>query len=227
LTKLAPLFDDKTVLDGNGKLYERWERLFMGMKPSPYNAVRYFYLAEEFARGNPEDPKNALLRYDKVVLNLPGADDFDPTLSMIMKWNKEVDQIAAEVITFVDDLRASGYDSESTWQAARQIASRLQYLGIQDAPRKRRPSIQKPGAWAGCVFQISPSKIAKTVTQEKWDKARAIVQAIANKVLVAAPEEVELNHKELESQRGFLVHLTMTFSSLAPFFKGIHLTLDS
>jgi hypothetical protein len=114
LTKLAPLFNDKTILDGNGRLYERWERLFMGMKPSPYNAVRYFYLAEEFARGNPEDPKNAL-RYDKVVLNLPGSDDFDPTLPMVMKWNNEADQIAADVITFVDDLRASGYDSESAW----------------------------------------------------------------------------------------------------------------
>jgi hypothetical protein len=225
LTQLAPLFDDKAVLDAQGRLYERWERLFMGMKPSPYNAVRYFYWAEEFARGNPADPKSAL-RYDQVKLNLPGDDDFDPTLPMVMKWDDTVDQIAGDVITFVDDLRASGYSSENAWQVARQVASRLQYLGIQDAPRKRRPSTQKPGAWAGCVFEISPDKIGKTVTQEKWDKAKAIVESIAGKVL-SDGSSPELDHKELERQRGFLVHLTMTFSSLVPFLKGIHLTLDS
>jgi hypothetical protein len=173
----------------------------MGMKPSPYNAVRYFYLAEEFARGNPSDPKNAL-RYDRVKLNLPGSKDFDPTLPMTMKWNDATDQLAGDVITFVDDLRASGFDSENAWAVARQVAARLQYLGIQDAARKRRPSTQKPGAWAGCVFQISPDKIAQTVTQEKWDKARTIVQSIADKVLGDETEQ-HLNHKELERQRGF------------------------
>jgi hypothetical protein len=134
--------------------------------------------------------------------------------------------LACDFITFVDDLRASGYDSESAWQVARQVAGRLQYLGIQDAARKRRPSTQKGGAWAGCVYQISPSKIGKTVTQEKWDKARGIVLSIAEKVLGDGPMQ-DLDHKLLEQQRGFLVHLTMTFSSLVPFLKGIHLTLDS
>jgi hypothetical protein len=76
------------------------------------------------------------------------------------------------------------------------------------------------------VFQILPDKIAKTVTQEKWDKAKYIVQSIAAKVLGDGPLP-DLDHKELERQRFFLVHLTMTFSSMVPFLKGIHLTLDS
>lgn len=225
LTRLAPLLDDKAVLDSNGRLFERWERLFMGMRPSPYNAVRYFYWAEEFARGKPTDPKYAI-RYDRVILNLPGGDSFDPTLPMVMKWNDKVDRLAGDVVTFVDDLRATGHDSANAWQVARQVASRLEYLGIQDAPRKRRPSTQKPGAWAGCVFKIFPDKIAMTVTQEKWDKTKTLVKSIAEKVLGGDPLP-DLHHKELESQRGFLVHLTMTFSSMVPFLKGIHLTLDS
>jgi hypothetical protein len=193
-------------------------------EPLPYNYVRYFYWAEEFARGNPSDPKNAL-RYDKVVLNLPGSVSFDPTLPWVMKWNNAENQMAGDVVTFIDDLRATGYNSESAWQVARQVASRMQYgyLDIQDAPRKRRPSTQKPGAWAGGVFQVSPNKIAKTVTQEKWDKAKTIVDSIAGKVLVDGPLP-DLDHKELERQRGFLVHLTMTFTSLVPSLKGIHLT---
>jgi hypothetical protein len=229
LTQLAPEFDkqaqvdangglfEKCVLNENGRFYERWERLFVGMRPSPYNAVRYFYWAEEFARGNPLDLKNAV-RCDEVWLNLPGDDKFNPTLPMVLKWNLVVDQM--------DDLRASGCDSESAWQVVRQVASRLQHLGIQDAARKRRLSTQKGGAWAGCDFQISPSKIGKTVTQEKWDKARGIALSVAEKVLGDGPIQ-DLDYKLLEQQRGFLVHLTMTFASLVPFLKGIHLTLDS
>jgi hypothetical protein len=72
------------------------------------------------------------------------------------------------------------------------------------------------------VFKISPDKIGETVTQEKWEK----VKAIAEKVLSEGPLP-DFCHKELERQRGFLVHLSMTFSSLVPFLKGIHLTLDS
>ena len=36
----------------------RWSRLFMGMKPSPYNAVRFYYWGEEFSRGNLRDLTN-------------------------------------------------------------------------------------------------------------------------------------------------------------------------
>ena len=36
----------------------------------------------------------------------------------------------------------------------------------------------------------------------------------------------DLLHKRLEKDRGFLVHLAMTFSALVPPLKGFHLTLD-
>lgn len=41
-----------------------------GMKSAPYNVVLYFYLAEEFAQGDPAADNNAL-QFDRVVLNLP------------------------------------------------------------------------------------------------------------------------------------------------------------
>jgi hypothetical protein len=74
--------------------------------------VRYFYWGEEFARGNPFDEDNAL-RYDRVVLDLPGMDKFDPSNPSVMKWNDLVDRPAGDMITFVDNLRASGYDREN------------------------------------------------------------------------------------------------------------------
>ena len=63
--------------------------------------------------------------------------EFDPSKPNVMKWNDMVDLLAKDIITFVDDLRASGYDRENDWQVARQITSCLQYLGIQDAAGKR------------------------------------------------------------------------------------------
>jgi hypothetical protein len=118
----------------------------MGMKP-PYNAVRYFYWAEELARGNRKDPKNPL-HYTEVVMNLPGTKTYDPTKPNIYKWNEGARRVAGEIVTFIDNMRAFGFSKENAWQIMRKITSILQYLGIQDAPRKRRGLSQSPGAWA-------------------------------------------------------------------------------
>jgi hypothetical protein len=82
---------DLTLLRANldkvpekGRILERWERLYMGMKPSPYNSVRYFYWGEEFARGKPLGESNAL-RYDPVILNLPGMESFDPSMPSVVE----------------------------------------------------------------------------------------------------------------------------------------------
>jgi hypothetical protein len=56
----------------------------MGLKPSPYMAVGFYYLDEEFVRGLHD--KCDLLSWDRVVLNLPGNPAYDPTLPRVMKW---------------------------------------------------------------------------------------------------------------------------------------------
>jgi hypothetical protein len=95
--------------------------------------------------GNRRCPEN-LLWWDKVILNLPGDPCFDPSQPTVSKWNKMVERIARDIVGFVDDLRLSGYSIENAWAVLRFILSRLQYLGIQDAARKRRPPSQTPGA---------------------------------------------------------------------------------
>jgi hypothetical protein len=201
------------------RMLERWERLFMGMKSSPHNSVRCYHWGEEFGRGNPLDGSNAL-RCDRVVLNLPGMLEFDPSKPSVLKWNDMVD--LGDIIAFVDDLRASGCDR----QVARQIMSRLQCLGIQDAARKRCPSSQSGGAWAGTIFVITSEAICKTVSQEKWDKGKRLIRDLFDQC--KDPEaRPSLNHKDLERKRGHLVHLFMTFPNLVPFMKGLHLkTMD-
>jgi hypothetical protein len=87
----------------------------MGFHPSPYYAVRFYYWVEEIIRGDCQAPGNPL-RWDRVVLNLPGSREFDPSLPRVAKWNDLWNAIAGDVIAFVDDLRASGPpDKETAW----------------------------------------------------------------------------------------------------------------
>jgi hypothetical protein len=206
----------------NADFQLRWERCWMGFRPSPYYATRFQYWAEEFARGNRLDKTNPL-RWDEVRLNLPGDKSFDPTLPRVMKWDLDIDNIAGDLLTFVDDLRASGCDEETAWRIARQVASRLQYLGIQDAPRKRRPPTRKTGAWAGAIFATDNGKVTQTVSQEKWEKGKG--QILELQESLESDPKGELNYKRLEQVRGFLCHLSMTFEIITPFLKGFHLTL--
>ena len=61
---------------------------------------------------------------------------------------------------------------EEAWQIARRVASYLQYLGIQDAARKRRVD---EGPWAGGIYKTSHKKVTTTVTKNKWLKARKLI----------------------------------------------------
>jgi hypothetical protein len=114
-------------------------------------------------------------------------------------------------------VRSSSRAEEESWQISRQVASRLQYLGIQDAPRKQRLPVRNPGAWAGALFSTSEGKITQTVSQAKWDKGKRQVGSLC------APQDPKspLNYKELERTRGLLCHLSMTFELITPFQKGV------
>ena len=66
------------------------------------------------------------------------------------------------MITFVDDVRVTGSSKKQCRGVRRQFASRMQYLGIQDAPRKYRlPSKSNTGAWTGTIFSVDKDVISK------------------------------------------------------------------
>ena len=50
---------------------------------------------------------------------------------------------------------------------------------VVDAPRKRRNISQTPGAWSGAMVLVEEGdSLYVTCSQEKWDKARAIIARI-------------------------------------------------
>ena len=136
----------------------------MGFKPSPEWACRFYYLAEEFIRGNELDENNPFY-WDKIVLNVLGHPKFNPSLPNVIKLNSKTNRIAGDLRAYVDDLRVVGYSLEHAWEISRRIASMIQYLGIQDAPRKRRID---NGPWAGSIFLTTDHLVQKTVAKAKW-----------------------------------------------------------
>jgi hypothetical protein len=202
----------------------RWTRTWMGAKPSPYIAVQYYYLAEEFVRGYHLDSNNPFF-WDTVILNLPGSADYDPTRPRVIKWDSVHKRIAADLVAYIDDLRASGHSVEACWLIARYVSARLQHLGTQDAARKRRPPTCTPGAWAGAVFRTTPTSVTVSVSQDKWEKAKNIISGLEEQLRTSGDQTV--NFKSLEVARGFLGHIAMTFEFLTHHLKGFHLTLAS
>eukprot|EP00980_Cylindrotheca_fusiformis_P021935 scaffold8770_cov167-Cylindrotheca_fusiformis.AAC.2 len=221
---LAPIGHDLSNWTKISHQEHTWQRLLFGLGPSPYNSIRFYYHAEEFVVGNPRERDNPL-RWDSAVLNLPGNADFDPRKPWVYLWDAQRECIAGSIVTFVDDGRGSGSSVEHAWQLLHRAATRFQYLGLQVAIRKIRPPAVgcPPGAWAGMIAEATHEGIFKTVAQAKWDKAKLILDRIYNEL----PNAEGLEFKQLERDRGFLIHLAATYKAMTPYLKGIHLTLDS
>ena len=133
--------------------------------------------------------------------------------------------MAAHFVCYIDDIRGIG-DSERVCRAAtRRVASWVNYLGQQDAPRKRRPPAKVPGAWAGAMCLAKDDGLYVTCTQKKWEKAQAIINHWIEEVVDKG--SVQVNAAQMERDVGFLVHLSRTFPSMFPYLKGIYLSLNT
>ena len=215
---LKPFFDGE---EGDPIGWERWVRCMMGLRSSPYMCVKAMLIATEVICGDRTDPTNSY-RWDSIRLNLPGYKDYEPSKPWICRIRADSGKIAGNTTTYVDDLRSMGESEKECWSTVHQTGSRVGYLGIQNAPRKTRPPSQTPGAWAGTVAETSENGIGVKCSQEKWSKAKAMIQEIQMEVDMSD----SLDHKLLEQKRGFFVHIQRTYPNLTPFIKGMHLTLD-
>jgi hypothetical protein len=65
-----------------------------------------------------------------------------------------------------------------------------------------------------------------SVSKEKWDKTKSIVNKYVELMDKRPNDTTKVNHKELEQDTGFLVHICMTYDNLRPYLKGFYLTLN-
>ena len=138
-----------------------WSQTWFGFRQSPEVCFIMHHLAEELIRGFCRDPHNHL-RFDRVIINAGGTQNYNPALPNVFKYDSINKKIAGDFIGYVDDLRTLGLTLEEAWQIARQVGSRLQHLGVQDAGQKRRITT---GPWAGGIYSTDNGKITKTVTK--------------------------------------------------------------
>jgi hypothetical protein len=157
-----------------GVLWERWVQAAFGLRGSPYQACQAVLVAKEYILGDRKDPKN-VFRWDVVRMNLPGSKDYNPSIPWVSKIRLEDGNIAADLFLYVDDGRLTGNSQDEVNQATRVATSRLQKLGVQDAPRKRRWGSRRPGAWAGSIVEATNDGVYVTVLQEKWEKSQRYI----------------------------------------------------
>jgi hypothetical protein len=88
-------------------------------------------------------------------------------------------------------------------------------MGIQDAPRKRRPPVCIPVAWTGSVFITTDSEVRQTVSQAKWDKARPHISELLS--TLAESLDGLLDYKRLDMFPGAYCHDLLSHHTI---FKG-------
>ena len=214
----------KEELDGEARtqLWERWVRCAMGLKSSPYQVCQAILFAEEVIRGDRKDKDNPF-KWDKVRVNLPGSPGYDPTKPWVSKIRVSDGKIAADFYVYVDDARITGATDLECWVATRRVAAGFNHLGIQDAPRKRRPPSVTPGAWAGSVLTADQKMVGVRVSQEKWDKAKGHLRDTLAEVEGGGGHDL----KTLLRRRGFLQYVTRTYPCTIPHLRGFHNTIDA
>jgi hypothetical protein len=196
----------------------RWSVLSMGWTCSPYMANRMMQRGLEWAKGPPWDTKSPFA-WDRVILNLPGSDSFDPSKPWVMRVTKD-GSLAGEIIIFFDDGRVIGRCKAHADACMRWLCSRLQFLGIQDAARKRRTSSQRQGAWAGGVVYTDRGIPRRFLSQKRWDRMQSDLRWLRDEVRAGR----KLPRGKFWKVRGFLVYASLTYDVMQPYMKGVHLT---
>ena len=202
-------------------LWERWVRMLMGFRPSPYCTTREMRRIDLFLRGQASNPDN-VFRWTKVILNLPGMEDYCTAHPKVYRV-REDGTMAADLFSYIDDLRNTAPTAPECWDGLHQVCCRLTWLGLQDAPRKRNGPTQTPRAWAGSIVHTDQALVTVLVSEEKWDKTKKWIEW----VLVKISEGKGIPFKELLSCRGFLIYVSRTYTPFKPYLRGLHKTIDS
>ena len=211
----------------------------MGLQCSPYLSVMGACRAKRMIIRDHKDRTNPF-HWERVELNLPGDPDYDCTKPRVMRIRYD-GCLATAINKFVDDVRSSASTRELAWHASTKTGKMLSWLGLQDAPRKRREASQEPGAWAGAMVATVDGMVSKFVSPDRWKKTKDRIRWFAYMLYIDGIEPPEgsdwgkmraqspkghLNFKRGEQFCGFLRYVAMTYSSMVPYLKGIYNTLN-
>jgi hypothetical protein len=209
---------------GIKQVIERWARCLMGFKPSPFVAIQIFGWGEEIITGDVSDLSNPFY-WDRVVLNLPGSIDYQPSMPWVYRWNSIQAKMASFFGTYIDDIRGGGPSELDCRRTMHRTACRINYLGQQDAPRKRGQPTQTPQAWAGSKCKAVEGQGLYVLSMHgKWVKTQTILAKYFDRVVTN--NQLSLDFKMLECDIGFLCHVSRTYPIMFAYLKGFYNTLN-
>ena len=90
------------------------------------------------------------------------------------------------------------------------MCSSLQWLGNQDAARKRKSGGIRPGAWSCACVYTAQNLARKFLSQTKWEKLKLCVKWF----LGHAVQRNVANRKMFLEKRGFMVYCGVTGASV-------------
>ena len=105
--------------------------------------------AEEVIRGD-HAVTNNIFRRGTIRLNVPGDTHYSPSYPWVYKEclnGSKRATIANDLAIYVDEVRTTAPGYDECRQVSRRVASLANYLGLQDAVRKRRDPSDAPGPW--------------------------------------------------------------------------------
>jgi hypothetical protein len=166
----------KGELTGEGRRHiVRWNICLMGGAFPPYQMGQGTGHAKEMIMSNPNDCLN-VFQWKEVRLNFPGVEEYYPYLSWVANIIED-GRVAADLFIYMDDLRPMGPATEECRRPARKGAATCNYLGIQDAPRKRRAASKISGPWTGSMVYTDDEEAGARVlvARKKWCKAKRML----------------------------------------------------
>jgi hypothetical protein len=206
------------------RIIEHWTRCLMGFKPSPFVTTQIFGWGEEIIQGDVSDPSNPFF-WDEVVMNLPGSQSYTPSMPWVYHWNSIEQKMVSFFGTYIDDICGGGPTELDCKRTMHRTACRINYLGQQDAPRKRGQPTQQPRAWAGSKCKAIECQGLYVLSMTgKWIKTKTIIQKYFD--LVVTNQHKSLDYKMMESDVGFLCHVSRTYPMMFAYLKGFYNTMN-
>ena len=207
--------------DDQVQVLMRFCRLLFGGRPCPFLAVQGHARAIELAVGDHKDPANPL-HWADAIGNFPFDQNYDPSLPRIIRVRHD-GEMAAATPAFVDDGRIAGVSEQICDAATHRFCTRINYLGEQNASRKRRPKSRKPGAWTGKMLWTTDPHPVKGVLPEKWKLQRDDLLALK-----------KLSDEGVDPERSLFLTVTCrgmsqteVYSDLRPYYKSFYNALEA
>jgi hypothetical protein len=193
-------------LGGEPRHWVRWGRCRMRFRPSPYQTTQSVGWAKEVILGDRLDARN-VFKWAAVRMNFPGSSNYNPRVQWVSKVWKEDGRVTADLFIYIDDFRRMMSYEEECRRVAWTARIMLNYLGLQEAPRKYHPGSMTPGSWAESMSYTIEGEVRLLIARKKWDKGKGMILDPMRQ----RKESRWLDHKELEQGRGFLIYLSRKY----------------